>query len=108
VKANRRAVAPAVLLGCAHNDRPDHLALLHLAARRSDLDGTHHHVTDARVLARATAHDADDEDLARPAVVSNLEPCLLLNHRAFSSTSTTRQRLRFEIGRVSMIRTRSP
>src|SRR5438309_10627717 len=56
----------------------------------------------------AAADDTDDQQLPRSAVVSHLQSRLFLDHLAFSRTSTTRQRFCFEIGRVSMIRTRSP
>src|SRR5438477_11910 len=58
---------------------------------------------------RAAEH-LDAQHLARAGVVGDTKAGLLLNHdyRALSRTSTTRQRLSFDNGRVSVRRTRSP
>src|SRR5205823_3989793 len=63
---------------------------------------------DPRIAAVVAAHHADAEELARARVVRHLEPGLLLDHRATSSTSARRQRFVFESGRVSTMRTTSP
>ena len=48
------------------------------------------------------------EDLARAGVVGDAQPGLVLDHRARSSTSSSRQRLVRDIGRHSWTRTVSP
>src|SRR5581483_3789410 len=104
VEPDERAVGPLVLLGDAH----DH-GLHDLAARLRRLDRRGDDVADVRVAAVVAARDADDQELLRPRVVRDLQPAFLLDHYfAFSTISITRQRFSFEIGRVSMIRTRSP
>src|SRR3954467_7334461 len=100
-------VAPELLLG-AHDDRLDHLALLDRPLRVGLLDRRGDDVPDARVAAARAAHHADAEDLAGAGVVGDLEPGLVLDHLARSSTSTRRQRLERDIGRHSWTRTVSP
>src|SRR5215211_3103853 len=103
----RAVVAPELLAG-AHDDRLDDLALLDRALRVGHLDRRGDDVPDARVAAARAALDADAEDLARAGVVGDLEPCLVLDHLARSSTSTSRQRFVRDIGRHSWTRTVSP
>src|SRR4051812_13571090 len=100
-------LAPEGLLG-AHDDGGDDLALLDGALRVGRLDGRGDDVAHARVAALVAALDADAEDLASAGVVRHLEPRLVLDHFARSSTSIRRQRLVFDSGRDSMTRTRSP
>src|SRR3954470_17998910 len=100
-------VAPELLLG-AHDDRLDDLALLDRPLRVGLLDRRGDDVPDARVAAAPAAHPADAEDLAGAGVVGDLEPGLVLDHLARSSTSTRRQRLERDIGRHSWTRTVSP
>src|SRR5215212_3411687 len=100
-------VAPELLLR-AHDDRLDDLALLDGALRVRLLDGGRDDVPDARVAAARAAHHADAEDLTGARVVGDLEPGLVLDHFALSSTSTRRQRLVRDIGRHSWTRTVSP
>src|ERR671929_91152 len=77
--------------------------LEHLRREAHDL----HEVAVAQ-LARDGALDADAEDLARARVVGDLEARLVLDHRARSRISTSRQRFVRDIGRHSTTRTRSP
>src|SRR3954469_7973981 len=100
-------VAPDRLLG-AHAPRRDHLALLDGALRVGLLDGRRDDVPDARVAALVPALDADAEDLASTGVVGDLQARLVLDHRARSRTSMSRQRLVLDSGRDSTTRTRSP
>src|SRR5687767_4177912 len=97
-------VAPELLLR-AHDDRLDDLALLDRSLRGGLLDGGRDDVTHARVTAARAAHHADAQDLAGAGVVGDLEPRLVLDHRARSTTSTRRQRLDRDIGRHSSTRT---
>src|SRR5260370_12092863 len=109
VEADERTVGAAIFLVNPHHHGLDDLALLDLAARLRGLDGGGDDVAHRRVLAVVTAGHADDKDLLGTRVVRDLEPRFLLNHYfAFSTISNTRQRFSFEIGRVSVIRTRSP
>src|SRR5205807_5964632 len=112
VEADGGAVLAAELARGAHDDRLDDLALLHLAAGRRHRHGGRDDVADGGVLPVMAAHHPDQQDLTRTRVVRYLQPRLLLDHGdryfAFSTMATTRQRLSCEIGRVSMIRTRSP
>src|SRR3954454_10710722 len=103
----RAVVAPELLLR-AHDDGLDDLALLDGALRAGLLDGRGDHVTDVRVAALGAALHADDEDLAGAGVVGDLEPCLVLDHRARSRTFSSRQRFMRLSGRDSMTCTRSP
>src|SRR5829696_9553547 len=100
-------LAPELLLR-AHDDGLDDLALLDGALRVRLLDGRGDDVPHARVAAAGAAHDADAEDLARARVVGDLEPGLVLDHLARSTTSISRQRLLRDIGRHSWTRTVSP
>ena len=65
-------------------------------------------IADPRVAAARAAHHPDAQDLAGAGVVGDLEPGLVLDHFARSSTSTSRQRLLRDIGRHSWTRTVSP
>src|SRR4051794_25939498 len=100
-------LAPELLLR-AHDDRLDHLALLDRPLRVGLLDRRRDDVADARVATARAAHHADAEDLARAGVVGDLQPRLVLDHRARSSTSVRRQRFVRLIGRHSTTRTVSP
>src|SRR5581483_6298910 len=109
VEPDERAVGPLVLLGDAHDHGLHDFALLDLAARLRRLDRRGDDVADVRVAAVVAARNADHQELLRPRVVRDFQPAFLLDHYfAFSTISITRQRFSFEIGRVSMIRTRSP
>src|SRR4051812_14088733 len=108
VEADVGAVRPPLLLLHPDDDALHDVALLHARARDRVLDGGDEDVPDRGVAAaRATEH-LDAEHLLRPAVVSHAQARLLLDHRARSITSVTRQRLSFDSGRVSWTRTRSP
>src|SRR3954463_6809959 len=100
-------LAPEALLG-AHDDGGDDLALLDRALRVGLLDRRGDDVPHAGVAALVPALDADAEDLAGAGVVGDLQPRLVLDHRARSRTSMSRQRLVFDSGRASITRTRSP
>src|SRR6185369_7809775 len=108
VEGDVGAVGPAQRLAGADDDRLHDLALADAALRAGRFHGRGDHVADARVTAVRTAFDADAEDLARAGVVGDLESRLLLDHRAFSTTSTRRQRFVLDRGRVSITRTTSP
>src|SRR5215204_6091608 len=96
VERDVRAVLAPELLLRAHDDGLDDLALLDRSLRGGLLDGRGDDVPDARVAA------------ARAAVVGDLEPGLVLDHLARSSTSVRRQRFVRLIGRHSTTRTVSP
>src|SRR5215210_6604018 len=100
-------VAPELLLRAHHHGGND-LALLHRAVRDGLLDGADDDVAHAGVAPVAAAAHADAEHLAGARVVRDLEPGLLLDHRARSSTSTRRQRFVRLSGRLSTTRTMSP
>src|SRR5262249_40671979 len=108
VEGDVGAVRAAELLPGADDDRLNDLALADAALRAGLFDGRRDHVADPGIAAVGAALDPDAEDLARARVVGDFEPGLLLDHRAFSTTSTRRQRLVFESGRVSITRTTSP
>src|SRR3954468_21801450 len=85
-------LAPELLLR-AHDDGLDDLALLDRALRRGLLDGGHDDVPDAGVAPAGAAHHADAQQLACAGVVGDAQAGLVLDHRARSTTSTSRQRL---------------
>src|SRR3954447_1771312 len=103
----RAVVATELLLG-AHDDRLDDVALLDRPVRVGLLDRGDDDVAHARIAAARAAHHADREDLARAGVVGHAQPGLVLDHRARSRTSSSRQRLLRDIGRHSWTRTVSP
>src|SRR5205085_1877345 len=105
---DRRAVLAAELLLRAHHDGGHDLALLDRALRAGLLDGGHDRVSHTRIAPPRAAADADAEDHARAGVVGHAQTCLVLDHRARSRTSTSRQRLERESGRDSMTLTVSP
>src|SRR3954447_19695185 len=100
-------LAPELLLR-AHDHRLDDIALLDRPVRVGLLDGGDDDVAHARVAAARAAHHADREDLARARVVGHAQSRLVLDHRARSRTSSSRQRLVRDIGRHSWTRTVSP
>src|ERR1700674_4544622 len=110
VETDERAVRPSVFLGRADHDRLHDLTLLDLAAGLRGLDGGGDDVANRGVPAIVPAGNADAQDLLGTRVVRDLESCLLLNHGyfAFSTISSRRQRFSLEMGRVSVMRTRSP
>src|SRR5439155_17678896 len=108
VELDVRTVRPTAFLGRSHDDSLHHLALLHPTAGERVLHRTHDDVAHAGVSAPRAAQHPDHQDLFGPRVVRHSAPALRLDHLAFSTTSTTRHRLVFESGRVSMIRTVSP
>src|SRR5215210_5293498 len=99
VEGDVRAVVAAELLLRADHHGGHDLALL---------DGADDDVAHARVAPVAAAAHADAEHLAGARVVRHLEPRLLLDHLARSSTSTRRQRFVRLSGRLSTTRTVSP
>src|SRR3954447_10051554 len=103
----RPVLAPELLLR-AHDDGLDDIALLDRPVRVGLLDRGHDDVPHARVAAARAAHHADGEDLAGTGVVGDAQPGLVLDHRARSSTSSSRQRLVRDSGRHSWTRTVSP
>src|SRR3954466_6532445 len=102
------AVVAAELLLRADHDGLHDLALLDRPLRVGGLDGGRDDVPDAGIATARAAHHADAEDLARAGVVGDLQPGLVLDHRARSRISTRRQRFVRDMGRVSTMRTRSP
>src|SRR6185295_6831342 len=86
----------------------DHVALLDRTGRGRLLDRADDDVADARVAAAGAAHDADAQDLAGAGVVGDAQPGLVLDHRARSRISISRQRFWRESGRHSITRTLSP
>ena len=96
-----------------HDHRARDLALLHLRARNRFADRHDDDVADARVAPARTAEHLDAVHLLRAAVVGNVEDRSHLDHDCAPSTAfvivrSRRQRLVRDIGRDSMISTRSP
>src|SRR5487761_2717538 len=108
VEFDVRAIGTAPLLDGADDDRLDDLALLHAGAGQRVLHGADDDVADPRVATAGAAEHANAEQLLGAGVVGDAQPRLLLDHRARSRISTTRQRLVADSGRVSMSSTRSP
>src|SRR3954451_20548841 len=102
------AVVAAVGLLGPHDHGRDDLALADRALGRRRLDRGDDCVADAGVAPPGAAADADAEDLARTGVVGHAQPRLVLDHRALSRTSSSRQRLVADSGRDSTTRTTSP
>src|SRR3954449_9345344 len=100
-------LAAELLLGPDDHGGHD-LALLDVAVRDRLLDRRHDRIAYPGVAALRASADADAQDLARAGVVGHAKPCLRLDHRDRSSTSTRRQRLVRLSGRDSTTRTRSP
>src|ERR1017187_3672182 len=80
VEADVAPVGALVLLGGAHHDGANHVALLNLRVRLPHLDGADDDVAHGSVLPVAATEHADAEELARAAVVSHLEHGFLLDH----------------------------
>src|SRR3989454_12765848 len=110
VEADVGAVLALRLLGRPHDHGLDDLALFPLAGGDGVLDRDHDDVAQPRVAPLGPAEHADHERSTRARVVRDLDLRFLLNHGyfAFSMISTTRQRFRFDKGRVSTMRTVSP
>src|SRR4051794_9570281 len=108
VEGDVGAVVASELLAGADDDGLDDVALAHRALRVGLLDGGGDDVADPSVAAARAALDADTEDLARARVVGHAQARLVLDHRARSRISTSRQRLVRESGRLSITRTVSP
>src|SRR6202011_3926859 len=81
VEPDVRAIRTPILLRHAYDDLFDHLALLHLSARLRGLHGRGDDVAYRRVAAIVTAGHANGQQLLGAAVISHLEPALLLDHR---------------------------
>src|SRR5262249_15950591 len=108
VEGDVGAVGAAELLAGADDHGLDDLALAPSPLPAALFDGRRDHAPRPRGAPGGAAFDADAEDLPGPRVVRDFEPRLLLDHRAFSTTSTRRQRFVLESGRVSTTRTTSP
>src|SRR5581483_9747862 len=108
IEADVAAVRPTLFLGGPDDDALHDVAALDGSAGDGVLDGGDEDVADAGVAALGAAEHLDAQHLTRAGVVGDLEPALLLDHRARSTTSSKRQRLSFDSGRVSTTRTRSP
>src|SRR3954471_2910202 len=88
VEADVAAVGTALLLLHADDDALHDVALLDRGAGHGVLHGRHEDVADSCVAPTRTAEHLDAQHFARPRVVGHLQPRLLLDHRARSSTST--------------------
>src|SRR4029079_10775438 len=136
IKADRAAVRTMDLLGGADNDRAVHVALLDAAARDRLLDRDDDHIADRRGLALRAAQHLDALHPPRAGIIGHVEIGLHLDHAALPELaaassaaiasaavagaalrrpgaasvgpSITIQLLRFEIGRLSSMRTVSP
>src|SRR5437762_10374064 len=108
VEGDVGAVVTPEFLPRAHDDGGDDLALPHRPLGAGLLDGGDDRVADTGVAPARAAADADAEDLARPGVVGDAQPGLVLDHRARSRTSTSRHRLVRDSGQLSTTRTVSP
>src|SRR6266566_4390615 len=110
VEADVGAVLALGLLGRSHDHRLHDLALFHLAGRYGVLDRDHDDVAEPRVAPLGPAEHTDHERAARARVIRDLDLRFLLHHGYFalSTISITRQRFRFDNGRVSTMRTVSP
>src|SRR5918998_921577 len=108
-EADVRPVVPARLLLGPHHDGPHDLALLDGAARRRLLDRGDDDVAHTGIAPLAAAEDPDRQDASGARVVGDPQSGFLLDHySALDTTLASRQRLRAEMGRVSMILTVSP
>src|SRR5579862_3779286 len=129
VETNGAAVRPADLLRGADDDCAMDIALLDAAARDRLLHGDDNDVADRRGPALGTPQNLDALDPARARIIGDVEVGLHLDHGAPPASSaaagggagaarrpaaapsepaSTTQCLRFEIGRLSSIRTASP
>src|SRR5712691_3920546 len=125
VETNGAAVRPPDLFGGTHDDGAMHIALLDPAARDRFLDRDDDDVADAGGAALRAAQHLDALDPARARIIRDVEIGLHLDHRAPPASSpagagaaagrrpetaspgpdSTIQRLRFDSGRLSSIRT---
>src|SRR6267378_2037699 len=87
VEADVGAVLALRLLGGAHDHRPHHLALLHLAGGNRVLDRDDDDVAQPRVPALRAAEHADHESLPGTRVVRDLEYRFLLYHGLVPSSA---------------------
>src|SRR5438552_4021169 len=85
VEAGVAAVDPPVVLGEAHGDRPNHVALLDGGVRSGLLDAGDDDVTDPRRGLLGAADDPDALDRPGARVVGHLEAGLLLDHPCLSA-----------------------
>src|SRR5512140_856617 len=73
-------VLPTDLLRGAHDDRLEHLALLHLAGRDRVLDGHDHAIAERRIAPPGPAQHADHQRLSGAGIVRDLDDTFLLYH----------------------------
>src|SRR5919106_4705600 len=103
-----RTVAAPAFLRRSHYNRSHDVRFLHRSPRNGVFDRAHDDVPDARISASGPTEHLDDQPFSRSGVICDTASRLLLDHFALSTISTRRQRLVFDRGRVSMMRTVSP
>src|SRR4051812_33124192 len=108
VEPDVRTVRPAAFLGGPNDDGADDVTLLDACTGQRVLDRADDDVADAGIASARAAEHTDAQDLLGARVVGDPQSRFLLDHRAFSRISTTRQRFVADRGRVSISRTRSP
>src|SRR5215469_12292697 len=84
VETDAGPVGPADLLGRAHHDRLDHVALLHAAARNRLLDRDDDDIADRSVFALRAAEHLDALHPAGAGIVGDFQVGLHLDHRSLS------------------------
>src|SRR5690606_2911787 len=80
VECDVGAVRPAQPVLRPNDDRPDHVAPLHHAARTGFLDGPYDDIADAAVTALGPAEDLDHHQLPSACVVRHVQSSMGLNH----------------------------
>src|SRR5690606_38608807 len=84
VEADVGTVGATTLLGSAHDDGLDDVALLDVAAGDGVLDGGDDDVTDTGVAPAGASEHTDAQDLLGTGVVGDLQSRLLLDHSMYS------------------------
>src|SRR5665213_2729229 len=108
VEANGAAIGAPNFLRGTHDDGAMDVALLDAAARNRLLHRHHDDVADHRIFPLGAAQYLDALDPTSAGIVGDIEIGLHLDHDAALASSTTVQRLRLEMGRLSSMRTTSP
>src|SRR5437899_46909 len=90
VEAHIAAVVAARALAAAHNDAPDHIAWLDLAAGNGFLDAGNDHITEPRVAPPRAAQNLNAHAFLGARVIGHIQVRIHLNHRRPSFPTPTR------------------